>query len=165
MRGWTIAGLSVAGVLLVILGSVGFLAYRIYQGYRSFPEYAKREVTYAKYDELLESIDDCIDTNDTALSLAACLETIEGPEELIYLSLERKVENRFSHDRERKIEIMNKCEDRRVFSETVINGSGYGSINGRRIIVIKYDVEKFDDIECCTIYLHHAMEQEETIGT
>ena len=115
---------------------------QLYRVYRNFPDYAKREVVYAKYAPLLQDIDEAVEQSRSVNDLEANLRKIDAPENLAYLGLED--DNNFETD------LIGSTGSVSTF---VINGSGYGQINGRDIVIIHYDVDKFSEVEDCIIYL------------
>ena len=140
-------------VLLLSFIVMGILGFVIYKSHQNFPEYAKSEVVYKKYDHLIKQIDDNIMKSDTALSLASNLEKMQLPNNLIYLALEKTKDNDdFGHNDKNIIEII-KTQDHSSRSTTIINGSGYGTIGNTKILIIDYEIEKFDDVESCIIYI------------
>lgn len=151
MKGCLIAAtLSV----LVLLGSMSFCSYSLYRGYENFPEYAKKDAVYEKYKGLLKKIDECVVRSDTVLSLAANLEKTVTQEEVVYLALVKSEDDDSSDGDGDTIEIIRKYKGG-VTSSSVLNGTGYGKIDGRNILIIEYDIVAFADLEKCVIYLEY----------
>ena len=126
--------------------------------FTNFPEHVEREVVYEKYKGLLASIDTCVADSDSVYSLAANLEKIEKPNELLYLALEQESigTDSFDDDEEDVIEITRRFQGE-CTARFIINGSGYGQLNGKPIIIIEYGIN-FPDAKHCIIYLRDTNE-------
>lgn len=141
--------------VLSILLMVGSCSYFIYDGYQSFPEYAKKEVVYKKYSEYIDQLKKRIEESDSTLDLASKLEKMDHPEELIYLALEMESEDMLDDE---KIDIVKKFK--KGSYSTFSNGeTGYGTINDVDIIIINYDISKYSDLEGCLIYLKYVADE------
>ena len=134
---------------LMVVGLIGFC---VYEAYKGFPEYAKREVVYEQNKKLLKSIDKCVEENDSVLAFAAALEKIEQPPNLLYLGLEIKKNAKNSPFAQGEEVDIIKNYDWRFRSSTIINGAGYGTMDEKKIIVIEYEIDKFE-VDNCVIYL------------
>lgn len=151
MKGCLIVlGCVVAAVILVCCG----IAYYVYSTYANFPEYAKREVVYKKYEALLDAIDETVKKSNSILDLAANLEKIDMPDELIYLALEKTGKGNLGAEKD-LLEILKKFKDGSV-SRMIMNGAGYGRVDGREVIIIEYEIKNFDGIDQCILYLKHT---------
>jgi hypothetical protein len=111
------------------------------EGFENFPGYAKKEVMYKKYNNLLSSIDEAVKQSDSYLSLAAKLEKIKKPDELIYFFLKSKNESRA---------LVKKFKGSRS-SKVLINGTGYGQVDGQHIVIIDYPVNQYG-VKSCLMY-------------
>ncbi len=168
-------GMALTGVIAGYIFGIGTLCVfalftqAILAMFTNFPEHAEREVVYEKYKELLASIDTCAADSYSVLSLAAKLEKIEKPKELLLLALAK--EEPFSSDlfdEENWIGVTKRVEGE-CTARFIINGSGYGQLNGKPIIIIEYDINLFvhkeggrvdiepplilSDIKHCIIYV------------
>lgn len=138
---------------------LGVFAFMIYQGNKNFPAYAEKAVLHKQYSNLITDIETSINESDTALSLAAKLEKIALPEEVIYLTLEKVSDSNFDKDN-KHIDIIKKFGDSGSKSTTIINGTGYGRINGDDIVIISQPIEKIATLESYLIYLKHEPKPE-----
>ena len=173
-------GMALTGVISGYVFGIGALCLfalftqAILTMFTNFPEHAEREVVYEKYKELLASIDTCVADSDSVLSLAAKLEKIEKPKELLLLALAK--EEPFSSDlfdEENWIGVTKRVEGE-CTARFMRNGSGYGQLNGKPIIIIEYDINLFvhkeggrvdidppltlSDAKYCIIYLRDTNE-------
>jgi len=173
-------GMALTGVIAGYIFGIGTLCVfalftqAILAMFTNFPEHAEREVVYEKYKELLASIDTCAADSYSVLSLAAKLEKIEKPKELLLLALAK--EEPFSSDlfdEENWIGVTKRVEGE-CTARFMRNGSGYGQLNGKPIIIIEYDINLFvhkeggrvdiepplilSDIKHCIIYLRDGDE-------
>lgn len=155
MKGCLGIGLVIAAVILTLLG-LG--AFKLYQGYTAaideFPEYARRDVVYAHYNSLIESVNEIIDESQSMHDLAARLEKLTVPDELVYLTLTKQTDHSFDND---KLEIVEKFPVRSS-SHTLINGTGLGKLNDVAVIVINLPVNRHS-IEDCFMYLRYDKRQ------
>lgn len=135
--------------LLAIL--VGAIATGVYFIEKDFPDYARKDVVYAAYTDFLGAVDTAVAESDSMLSLAARLEKLERPEELIYLALEKSDADDFGYGDTERLEIVKSFEDG-TFRSTLINGTGHGRVNGRNIVIIEHDIDAFE-LEHCVIYM------------
>ena len=140
----------------IVTGIICYGGYHIYERFQNFPQYAQREVTYKKYELLLKDIDACVGKNNTVLSLAACLERIHTPDELMYFALERDVGINGKSDEGKRINIVRNYTESCSQDITVKNGSGYGNIGEQKIIVSHYDIKKFEEIKRCILYMRYT---------
>lgn len=133
MKGCLIATLII--VVAVALAALGF--YGIYTSVtEDFPEYATREVVYARHGDLIKQVQSSIDASESKYDLAARLEKIRSPEELLYLTLTTETAGSFDDE---KMEIIEKL-DVSSSSYTIVNGTGYGKLNDIAVIVINLPV-------------------------
>lgn len=150
MKGCLMAAL----VLVAVVSLIGLGAFKLFQNFTSavddFPEYAKKETVYRQYGTFIGKVQAAIDESQTMHDLAARLEKVELPDELLYLTLIKEASNSFDQD---KLEIVERVE---VSSSayTLINGSGHGTINDMPVIVIQLPVDRHS-IEECLIYLRY----------
>lgn len=149
MKGCLVLGL--AGAVLFAL--IGLGAFKMLQSFKSatenFPQYAKRDAVYARYGSLIEAIEANIEASESMHDLAARLEKLNAPDELLYLTLTREGD---SFDKE-KLEIVERMEVTSN-SYTLINDTGHGKINGKRVIVIRLPVNRWS-LEECFVYLRY----------
>ena len=125
--------------------------------FENFPEHTEREVVYEKYKDLLASIDTCVADSDGVYSLTANLEKIEKPNELLYLALgQESLGSDLFDEEENVIEITRRFQGE-CTARFIKNGSGYGQLNGKPIIIIEYGIN-FPDAKYCTIYLQDTNE-------
>lgn len=138
-----------AGLVIILLLGLG--AFKLFQNFSSsvdsFPDYAKRDVVYSQYGPLIERVQSAIEASESMYDLAARLEKIPVPDELLYLTLTKEGAS-FDDD---KIEIVDKL-DVRSSSYTLIGNTGYGRLNDLPVIVIELPVNRHS-IEDCLIYL------------
>ena len=139
-------------ILTIMILLVGKCSHSVYtsvsKGFENFPEYAKKDVIYQKYNALLSSIDKAVEQSDSYLSLAAKLEKMPKPDDLIYFSIEKKQSKNF--DNAQRIVLVKKIKGTRI-SKILINGTGYGQVDGQNILVIDYPVNQYD-VKSCLIY-------------
>jgi hypothetical protein len=134
---------------LVVAGLIGFC---VYDAYKGFPEYAKKEEVYEKNKNLLNSIDKCVDESGSIFEFASALEKIAQPPSLLYLGLEIKADAKNSpFERGDEVDIIKnyKWTHRR---SVIVGGTGYGTLDKKNIIIIEYKIDKFE-VENCLIYL------------
>ena len=143
-------------LFLLMFGSCGYL---IYKSYKNYPDYAKKDVVYSKYKNLLNEIDANVAKSSTSLDLAANLQKISMPPNLEYMALD-KYSSSSDFDNNNVIEIVNKLKNHSL-STTTINGAGYGSDGKNKFVIIKYPINKFNNIKSCTIYLKHTEEHQQ----
>ncbi len=129
-------------VMILLVGKCSHSVYKsISEDLENFPEYAKKEVIYKKYSNLLASIDNAAKQSDSYLSFAAKLEKIEKPDEMIYFFLDSKNESRA---------LLKKFKGMRT-SRLLINGTGYGQVDGQNIVIIDYPVNQHG-VKNCLMY-------------
>jgi hypothetical protein len=134
---------------LIAAGLIGFC---VYDAYKGFPEYAKKEVVYEKNKNLLNSIDICVDESGSIFEFASALEMIVQPPNLLYLGLEIKEDAKNSpFERGDEVDIIKNYKWTLMHS-TIIGGTGYGTLDKKKIIIIEYKIDKFE-VENCLIYL------------
>jgi len=156
-------GMALTGVIAGYIFGIGTLCVfalftqAILAMFTNFPEHAEREVVYEKYKELLTSIDTCVADSDSVLSLAAKLEKIEKPNELLYLALEQESIGSDSFDDDEEVIEITRRFQGECTARFIKNGSGYGQLNGKPIIIIEYGIN-FPDAKYCTIYLQDTNE-------
>lgn len=157
MKGCLIAG-GVAGVLFVIGIITGGVM--LYNSFSDFPEYAKEDVVYKRYDKMIKSIDKCVKESDSVLSLAAKLENLELPEELVYLALEKESKDgEFMDSDGQTVDVIKKYEDGGATNSFVLGRTGYGSRGGLDIVIINHPITGINGVKSCTIYLKHVEEK------
>ena len=157
-RGMALTGLITGYIFGIgILCVLALFTQAILAMFTNFPEHAEREVVYEKYKELLVSIDTCVADSDSVLSLAANLEKIEKPTELLYLALEQESIGSDPFDEEENVIEITRRFQGECTARFIKNGSGYGQLNGKPIIIIEYGIN-FPDVKNCTIYLRHGDE-------
>lgn len=146
--------LGVGLVIAAILALIGFGAVKLFQGaifsVENFPEYAEKDAVYARYGSFIEEVQTTIDASQSMHDLAARLEKISMPEELVYLTLIKEDGDPFDSD---DLEIVKKF-DVKSKQHTIINGTGYGKLNDVPVIVINVPVNRHS-IEESYIYLRH----------
>ena len=149
MKAGTIIGFTFLALLVLLMGkcSVG-----MYQGFKDFPEYAKKEVLHVKYKDLLKSIDKAVETSDSYFSFVANVEKIEKPNDLIYFAL-NKNETKKGMTTTDLVEIVNKLKksNSTSTSKVLINGTGYRQFNGQNTVIIEYAINKHD-VKDCVMY-------------
>lgn len=149
MKAGTIIAFTFLALILLLIGkcSVG-----VYQGFKEFPEYAKKEVLHVKYKDLLKSIDKTVEKSDSFLSFAANLEKIEKPDDLVYFALNKNATKNGVTSPD-LVEIVNKLKKPNATStnKVLINGTGYGQFNGENIVIIEYAINKHD-VKNCVLY-------------
>ncbi len=161
-RGMALTGLITGyifgiGVLCVFALFTQAILTMFTTAFTNFPEHVEREVVYEKYKGLLASIDTCVADSDSVYSLAANLEKIEKPNELLYLALEQESIGTDSFDDEEDVIEITRRFQGECTARFIINGSGYGQLNGKPIIIIEYDIN-FPDAKHCIIYLRDTNE-------
>ena len=139
-------------ILTVMILLVGKCSHSVYtnvsKGFENFPEYAKKDVIYRKYNALLASIDKAVEQSDSYLSLAAKLEKLPKPDDVIYFSIERHQANSLD-DTERMV-LIKKIKAGNI-SKILINGTGYGQVDGQNILIIDYPVNQYN-VKSCLVY-------------
>ncbi len=151
-KGCIIATIIIACVFVFFGGILGLIGLGIYRGVKNIPPYANREVVYKDYAEFLAAIDQAKQESTSQLDLAARLEKIEMPPELLFMGLQ--TENDSVSDV--SIEIV-KNIDWSSKSTMIINGAGYGKLDGNEILIIEYNIDKYK-IEDCIIFLRPPTE-------
>ena len=136
-------------ILWLILGAIVLLfakcVHITYIAFKDFPEYASSDILSKKYSKLIADIDKNIVNDNTFLSLGASLETVNYPENTLYVGIKKEVgENVLI-----KGEALS--ESRKIF---IKNGFGYGNLGDQNIIVIARSIDKLD-LEEVVIYLSH----------
>jgi hypothetical protein len=150
-----LTGCSVAAlVLLLFIGAMGIL---FYVSFKNFPDRASKEVLHEKHSNYLGEIDQLILESDSHLSLAAKLEKIDRPENIVFLGLE--MEGSELHNDKNIINIFNQLESDSSQSRTIINGCGYGSYGHQDVLIIEYPLEKFEQVESLLIYFLDTQNQ------
>lgn len=160
MKGCLIAVLVVVvvGILVAVIG--GYWVYsnkdeimksveNSVKDMMTLPEYAKKEMVYKKYEDLLASVDACVEKSDSATALVDELKKIELPAELVYMAVEKEGDS----DKENKIEVVKKYSGSGSHNYKIINGSGCGTAGGKDVLIIQYGIEKLDDVKNCLVYL------------
>lgn len=144
--------LGAALALVLVFAAIGLGIFKLFQEVTTsvddFPDYAKREAVYAQYGTLIDDVETAIDESESMHDLAARLEKLSAPEELLYLKLTKESDDLF--DRE-KLEIVEKF-DVMSYRQTIIDGTGHGHLNDVPVIVINLPVNRHS-IEECFIYL------------
>lgn len=139
-------------VLLAVFGLIGLGAFKLFQNLASsvenFPEYAKRDVVYAQYGLLIADVNEAIEAAESMHDLAARLEKLTVPDELLYLMLTKQTSDSFQKE---KIEIVERINVRSS-GYTLVDDTGHGTLNDLPVIVIKLPVDRHS-IEDCFIYL------------
>ena len=133
----TIIGCLVIVFIIVVLG-IGSCVYMIYSEVMDIPEYAKKEVIYSEYKDLISDVDDTVSSSKDLLALASLLRKKDYPENILYLKIEE--ENNKSGQDNQTVEIL------KIFNWTshgfsIVNGAGYGSLTNsagvkKKIIII-----------------------------
>ncbi|MCM8535116.1 MAG: hypothetical protein NE334_04200 [Lentisphaeraceae bacterium] len=141
----------IVSICFILFLLVGGCAFSVYKSYKNFPDYAQKEVVYKKYDEFLDSLDTSIKKSSSVLDLAAKIEKLNFPSNILYVGLEKDVEI----GEEDMLDIVKKYKKDGYKSVFTKEGTGYGTISGKDIIVIHYPIDKYKDIENCVIYLEH----------
>ena len=131
----------------------GACAFSVYKGYEDFPEYAKKEVVYKKYGTYIKEVKEVIKNSDSKLSLAANLEKLPQAKELLYFGLDY-----FGSEGD-DLDIV-KNYDGGSTSTFSTGETGYGTVDGIKIIIIKIEVTKFDPDFDVKIYLRHHENQD-----
>ena len=114
----------------------------------SFPEYAKKEIVYEQYKELIQEVDKIIDESDSFYSAAARMEKISQPDNLLYVGLK---------DENGEEEEIIKNFEWSSHSTTIFSGTGHGTVSNvkdtRKIIIIERPIDTIEEIKSCIIYL------------
>lgn len=145
--------LSIGFGIVVILAVIGYGGMKLFDGLADMmelPEYATKDAVYAQYGSLIKEVETAIEESQSFYGLAAQLEKIEMPAELVYLTLIKQDENRFDDE---KIEIVKKF-DFTSFQQTIHGTTGYGKLNDVPVIVINLPVNRHS-IKDSYIYLKH----------
>lgn len=137
---WTI--MTVIVVLVVLL--IGKCSMSLYDGIKNFPDYAKQEVVYKQYAQLIADLDIAIKSSTSQFSLAANIEKITSTSDIIYVGLEK--------NEGEPLVVKEKVKGSR--RTTTMNGSGYGSVGEQAILIIDYPVNRHG-IDDCVIYIKH----------
>ncbi len=117
----------------------------------TLPEYASKDALYKKYEDLLKSVDACVEKSDSGTALADELKKIDVPAELVYMALEKEGES----GKDNKIEVIKKYSDDGGHSYKIIGESGCGQVGGKDVLIIQYSISKLKDIKNCLIYLEY----------
>lgn len=145
--------------MVAVFAVIGLGAFKLFQNFASavdnFPEYAKKEAVYRQYGPLIGDVQAAIDASESMHDLAARLEKLQLPDELLYLALIKETSSSFDED---KLEIVERI-DVRSSSYTLIDGTGHGKLNDLPVIVIELPVNRHS-IEECLIYLRHYPSRE-----
>lgn len=144
--------LSVGLILAVIFAMLGLGAYKLFQHFTDavddFPEYAKKDTVYKRHGELIAEIEAIISGSQSMYDLAARLEKMTLPDEIVYLTLIKITEDSFTDN---KIDVVKTLEITSR-SQTIIDGTGFGKLNGIPVTVIRLPVNRHS-IEDCFIYI------------
>ncbi len=151
-KGCIIAVIVVACVMLFFGSIFALLGLGIYKGVKNMPAYAKREVVYKQYADFLAAIDQAKEESTSQIDLAARLEKLEMPSEILFMGLQ--TENDSVSDV--SIEVVKKTSWSSK-SSMIINGAGYGKIDGKEILIIEYSIDKHN-IEDCIMFLEPPAE-------
>jgi len=99
------------------------------------------DATVAKHQLLIESIENIIATEDSKFQVAAKLEKLDLPEDVLYLALSNDVEHKFEPE---VTEILRRI-DWNSHSISTFNGTGQGTLYAnlidQEVIVVKRDIE------------------------
>ena len=87
--------------------------------------------------------------SDSASALADELKAIELPDKLVYMAVVKEGDS----DKDNKIELVKKYSGSNSHNYKIINGSGCGTVGGKDILIIKYGVEKLEDVKSCLFYM------------
>jgi len=117
----TIIGCLVIVFIIVVLG-IGSCVYMIYSEVMDFPEYAKKEVVYNEYKDLISDVDDTVLSSKDLIALATLLRKKDYPENMLYLKIEEE-----SGQDNQTVEIL-KNFNWTSHSFSIVNGAGYGSL-------------------------------------
>lgn len=123
-------------VLLLITGGIVKCGHSIYSAVENFPEEAKKENLYRRYEVLIRALDTAIDTNNTKFSLAASLEKIDYPPEIVLVALTEKNAD--------PLTIRSNLRNSNPTSthSFIMNGTGYGTVNGQSVWIIDHPLNK-----------------------
>ena len=128
-----------------IVLSVAKCSHTVYSGFTNTPEYATEELLSQKYLSLIADVDEQIVNSTSALSLAANLETLDYPGNVVFVNLEK--------DEGEDIVVKSMTIDG-SHSTFVKIGFGYGKIGSQDIVVITRSVNKHD-LEDVEIFLEY----------
>lgn len=135
VKGCLIAFLITTAVFVL----VGFGISRLYhQATEDFPDYARHEAVYEQYGELIGALQESIDVSQSRYDLAARLEKLQLPEQAAYLILTSEAADGFG---EETMEVLEKTQVTSK-SYTIMNGTGYGKLNGKPVVVISLPVNR-----------------------
>lgn len=162
--------LKAAFVVVAVFAVIGLGAFKLFQNFASavddFPEYAKKEAVYRQYGPFIADVQAAIDASESMHDLAARLENLQLPDELLYLALTKETSNSFDEDKLEIVERINVSSS----SYMLVEGTGHGKLNDLPVIVIELPVNRHS-IEDCFIYLRHdpsqkppKPEQDEPLG-
>lgn len=139
--------MTIAIVLLIVaaIAVTAIVFKRKYDRFNeSFPEEAKVENLRKRYHELLENLKAAVDSSDTELSLLNGLQTINYPEETLFVSLVRSGRNE-----EDGISIIDRTEALRKASKNSVrnthNDGGYGCFDDMHFFILHHETKKYHD--------------------
>ena len=149
--------LSVGLILAVVFTMLGLGAYKLFQHFtdavENFPEYAKKGAVYTRHGDLIAEVEANVAESQSMYDLAARLEKMTLPDEVVYLTLTQTTEDSFTDN---KIDVVKTLEITSK-SQTMIDGTGFGKLNGIPVIVIRLPVNRHS-IEDCFIYIRTKQE-------
>jgi len=126
--------MAVAVPVAIGLYVFGSLAYSVISSFTSFPDYAKEDVVYSKYSELIEAIDMEVANSDTVFDLAAKLEKFDYPADVVYSALKYR-----QRDEDKVLEVLQRdAYGESPYSTFLIGDAGYGTttVNGEKKTVV-----------------------------
>jgi len=133
--------LVIGFVILALLGTCTYLFSKMSV---NFPDYAKREVVYAQYSDLIDAVDTSISNAESKQQLLDAFDKITYPKKTVRVVIE---------DDDNSIVIRNRLADGSS-SKFIINGSGHGRLSKTDVILISYPINRFelDDVEIAIEY-------------
>jgi len=140
---------GVLAIVMVILGIIVGIAVLIamagwwlWQSAENFPDDVRPEIVLASHQQFVDSIDSVIVDNPSFYQVAAKLENLSFPEELIYLAIYNEPEDGFGMDEAKPVVQKVQWSGH---STSIMNGTGHGTLDTEQgemsIIVIERPID------------------------
>ena len=147
--------------LFIVLITMSYCSYSIYRGFADFPEWAKKEVVYTRYADLIASIESEIKHADSLYDLAAKLEKLPYASEIQYMEIEHvpgkseEDDDPFAEEEELVVIDDEASSHNHFLSDSV----GYGNRNGLDTVVVLLEVGHLQNVNHVLFHLRYEAQE------